>query len=190
MDLQRFTFLSNPLVPIMGRMPRFPTAPDFWRRRARIGGEPDRRKPVQDFATQFTPWSALAGGVLIGLSAVMLMAVNGRIAGLTGIVNGVIPPLSPGWPWRAAFLAGAILAPGLWLLVSGRSIEIGVPVSTVALVAGGLIVGVGVTYGSGCTSGHGVCGIARLSPRSIVATCVFMATAVATVFVTRHVIGL
>ncbi len=145
---------------------------------------------MQEFATPFTPWSALAGGVLIGLSAVLLMAVNGRIAGLTGIVNGVIPPLSPDWTWRAAFLAGAILAPALWFLAVGTAIEIAVPVSTIALIAGGLIVGVGVTYGSGCTSGHGVCGIARLSPRSIVATCVFMAASVATVFVTRHVIGL
>jgi uncharacterized membrane protein YedE/YeeE len=139
-------------------------------------------------ATLFTPWSSLAGGALIGLAAVLLMAFLGRIAGMTGILSGVVPPGASDWPWRAAFLAGAITAPALIVALGGQ-VEFDVPVSTAALVAGGLIVGIGVTYGSGCTSGHGVCGIARLSPRSIVATLVFMAAAFATVFVVRHVIG-
>jgi uncharacterized membrane protein YedE/YeeE len=139
-------------------------------------------------ATLFTPWSSLAGGALIGLAAVLLMAFLGRIAGMTGILSGVVPPGASDWPWRAAFLAGAITAPALIVALGGQ-VEFDVPVSTAALVAGGLIVGIGVTYGSGCTSVHGVCGIARLSPRSIVATLVFMAAAFATVFVVRHVIG-
>ncbi|MBO6718242.1 MAG: YeeE/YedE family protein [Rhizobiaceae bacterium] len=130
----------------------------------------------------------MAGGILIGLSAVLLMALHGRIAGMTGILAAVLPPLSTDWQWRAAFLAGAIVAPMLYVAAGG---EIGfqVPPSTAMLVAGGLVVGVGVIYGSGCTSGHGVCGIARLSPRSITATAVFMLATFATVFIVRHVIG-
>ena len=139
-------------------------------------------------ATQFTPFLSLAGGVLIGIAAVLLMAVHGRIAGMTGILAGIIPPVSADWPWRAAFLIGAILAPAVYTGVGG-SIAFSVPVSASALVVGGLIVGVGVTLGSGCTSGHGVCGMARLSPRSILATCVFMATTAITVFVIRHLMG-
>lgn len=141
-----------------------------------------------DTITQFTPWLSMAGGILIGLSAVLLMALHGRIAGMTGILAAVLPPLSTDWQWRAAFLAGAIVAPMLYVAAGG---EIGfqVPPSTAMLVAGGLVVGVGVIYGSGCTSGHGVCGIARLSPRSITATAVFMLATFATVFIVRHVIG-
>ncbi|QDY99113.1 YeeE/YedE family protein [Nitratireductor mangrovi] len=138
--------------------------------------------------TEFTPLLSLAGGVLIGLSAVFLMLLHGRIAGMTGILAGVVPPLPVDWPWRAAFLAGAALAPFVFI-VAGGIVPFAVPVSTLALVVGGLIVGVGVTYGSGCTSGHGVCGIARLSPRSITATIVFMIAAFATVYVVRHVFG-
>ena len=139
-------------------------------------------------ATQFTPFLSLAGGVLIGIAAVLLMAVHGRIAGMTGILAGIIPPVSADWPWRAAFLIGAILAPAVYT-GAGGSIAFSVPVSASTLVVGGLIVGVGVTLGSGCTSGHGVCGMARLSPRSILATCVFMATTAITVFVMRHLMG-
>ena len=138
--------------------------------------------------TEFTPWLSLGGGVLIGLSAILLMALHGRIAGMTGILSGVIPPLAADWPWRAAFLAGAILAPMAFVLAGG-TIPFAVPVSSPTLAIGGLIVGVGVYFGSGCTSGHGVCGMARLSPRSIVATLVFMASTFATVFVMRHMIG-
>lgn len=138
--------------------------------------------------TEFTPIASLVGGALIGFSAVLLMALHGKIAGMTAIVAGVLPPVSSDWGWRAAFLVGAMLAPAV-IVTLGGSVPFAVPVSTVALIAGGIIVGVGVTYGSGCTSGHGVCGIARLSPRSIVATVVFMATTFATVYVVRHVIG-
>jgi uncharacterized membrane protein YedE/YeeE len=138
--------------------------------------------------TEFTPWMSLAGGILIGLSAVLLMALHGRIAGMTAILAGIIPPVPVDWAWRAAFLAGAVIAP-LAYIATGNTIEFAVPISTTALVIGGVIVGIGVTYGSGCTSGHGVCGMARLSPRSIVATLVFMVFAIATVYVVRHVIG-
>lgn len=138
--------------------------------------------------TEFTPWASLAGGALIGLAAVLLMALHGRIAGMTGILFGVVPPVARDWAWRAAFLAGAVAAPAIWLM-TGREIAFDVPVSTPAMVIGGLIVGVGVTYGSGCTSGHGVCGMARLSPRSIVATLVFMATTFVTVYAVRHIAG-
>lgn len=139
--------------------------------------------------TAFTPVASLLGGTLIGLSAVLLMAFHGRIAGMTGILSGLLPPLSSDWAWRAAFLAGAVLAPMLVLGLSGHEVPFASPVPLPWVVIGGLIVGVGVYFGSGCTSGHGVCGMARLSPRSIVATATFMASAVATVFVIRHVMG-
>jgi uncharacterized membrane protein YedE/YeeE len=139
--------------------------------------------------TEFTPLASLFGGALIGLSAVLLMAFHGRIAGMTGILTGVMPPMSSDWAWRAAFVAGAIAAPALVLTLSGQTIPFDSPVPTPWIIIGGLIVGGGVYFGSGCTSGHGVCGIARLSPRSIAATATFMATATATVFVVRHVLG-
>ena len=138
--------------------------------------------------TEFTPWQSLIGGALIGLSAVLLMALHGRIAGMTAIIGGVLPPLSSDWQWRAAFLVGAIVAP-LVFLAAGGEIGFAVPPGTGMLIAGGFIVGIGVTYGSGCTSGHGVCGMARLSPRSIAATAVFMAATFVSVYVIRHVIG-
>ena len=138
--------------------------------------------------TDFTPLQSLLGGALIGLSAVLLMAFHGRIAGITGIVSGVIPPLAGDWPWRAAFLVGSGLVP-LCYVLAGGTVEFSVPVSTLALIGGGVLVGIGVHFGNGCPSGHGICGIARLSPRSIVAVLTFMATAFATVFVVRHVIG-
>jgi uncharacterized protein len=139
--------------------------------------------------TEFTPLMSLVGGTLIGLSAVLLMAFNGRIAGMTGILTGMLPPVSNDWPWRAAFIAGAIAAPILVVSLSSQTIGFDSPVPTPWLAISGLIVGVGVYFGSGCTSGHGVCGMARLSPRSIAATAVFMATTAATVFVSRHVLG-
>lgn len=141
------------------------------------------------FETEFTPWLSLGGGILIGSAAVLLMALQGRIAGMTGILTGVIPPVATDWAWRAAFLVGAILAPALFIAAGGH-VEFAVPPSTIALIIGGLIVGVGVYFGSGCTSGHGVCGMARLSPRSIAATAVFMLAAFVTVFVTRHLLGM
>lgn len=138
--------------------------------------------------TEFTPLLSLTGGILIGLSAVLLMWLNGRIAGMTGILAGILPPFEADWLWRAAFTAGAIVSPLIWIAL-GNSIEFGIPVSTTALIIGGLIVGVGVTYGGGCTSGHGVCGMARLSPRSIIATITFMIATFITVYVMRHVWG-
>ncbi len=142
------------------------------------------------FVTEFTPWASLFGGVLIGLSAVLLMLVAGRIMGATGVLAGLMAPASQDdIAWRSALLLGMITAPAVYWLATGGMPEITVPVSTPMLLIGGFIVGVGVTFGSGCTSGHGVCGMARLSPRSIAATLTFMATTAATVFVIRHVIG-
>jgi uncharacterized membrane protein YedE/YeeE len=138
--------------------------------------------------TDFTPIQSLTGGILIGLSAVLLMALHGRVAGMTGILSGVIPPVATDWPWRAAFLAGAVVAPVIYL-AAGGVIPFGVPVTTGALVLGGLLVGIGVHFGNGCPSGHGICGLARFSPRSLAAVLTFMLTAFATVFIIRHVIG-
>lgn len=139
--------------------------------------------------TEFTPWLSLFGGSLIGLAAVLLMAFHGRIAGMTGILSGLVPPFSNDWGWRAAFLAGAVGAPALIVAMTGYTIPFESPTSAPWLVVGGLIVGVGVYFGSGCTSGHGVCGMARVSPRSIVATLTFMVSTAITVFVIRHLIG-
>ena len=138
--------------------------------------------------TDFTPIQSLIGGMMIGLSAVFLMALHGRVAGMTGILTGIIPPAAPDWPWRAAFLAGAVVAPVIYL-AAGGVIPFDVPVSTAALVLGGLLVGIGVHFGNGCPSGHGICGLARFSPRSLAAVLTFMLAAFATVFVVRHVIG-
>ena len=123
---------------------------------------------------------------MIGLSATLLMAVHGRIAGLTGILSGVLPPFATDWAWRAAFLAGAALAPFV-LVLANYPIAFATPTPTPLLIIGGIIVGFGVKLGSGCTSGHGICGIARLSPRSIAATIIFMAATAVTVFIIRHV---
>jgi uncharacterized protein len=138
--------------------------------------------------TEFTPYASLIGGILIGLGAVILMAFNGRIAGMTAMLGGVLEPKSPDSPWRLAFLAGAIAAP-LTATLLGAEFSFASPTTGVLLAIGGVIVGVGVTYGSGCTSGHGVCGLARLSPRSLVATLTFMATTFATVTLIRHGFG-
>lgn len=137
--------------------------------------------------TQFTPLHSLAGGALIGAAAVLLMLVHGRIMGATGILSGLIAPASAGQRgWRAAFVAGAVSAPVLWLLATGTMPQITIPVGTASLVIGGLIVGAGATLANGCTSGHGVCGMARGGRRSIAATLSFMATAFLTVFLIRH----
>lgn len=136
----------------------------------------------------FTPWSALAGGVLIGLAAALLVLLNGRIAGISGIVGGLLTPKSGDVGWRLAFVAGLVLAPVLWLAVAALPpirIEAGYPL----LIVAGLVVGFSTRYGTGCTSGHGVCGISRLSPRSIVATLIFMTAGFVTVFIVRHLLG-
>lgn len=140
--------------------------------------------------TTFTPFASLLGGALIGLAAVILMATHGRIAGISGILSGLLPPGAADRAWRAAFVAGAVGAPMLIVMLSGNAaIAFESPVPAPWLVVGGLIVGIGVQFGSGCTSGHGVCGMARLSARSIAATLTFMATTTVTVFVVRHVLG-
>ena len=132
----------------------------------------------------------LLGGVMIGLSAVMLLAINGRIAGISGIAAGLTRlPWKQDAYWRLAFLAGLLLGPLVAMALSGGNL-IGAPLaSPVVLVAAGLLTGIGTALGGGCTSGHGVCGLARLSPRSLVATVLFMAVAIVTVVVTRHVVG-
>ena len=140
--------------------------------------------------TSFTPISSLAGGALIGLSAVMLMGFLGRIAGVSGIVGGLISGAAlKERGWRLAFIIGMIAAPLPFLALTGALPTISVPPTMPMLAIGGLSVGVGVYFGSGCTSGHGVCGLARVSPRSIAATLTFMAATAATVFVIRHIIG-
>lgn len=139
--------------------------------------------------TEFTPIASLAGGALIGLAAVMLMAFNGRIMGASGIAANLITRPDKETPWRAAFIAGVLLALPVWALVLGDAPAIAITDNTPLLVSGGLIVGVGTRMGSGCTSGHGVCGLSRLSVRSLAAVATFMLTAFATVFVMRHVAG-
>lgn len=136
----------------------------------------------------FTPWTALAGGVLIGTASAIFVLFNGRIAGITGILGGLFKPRRRDIGWRLAFITGLMIAPLAWLLFAPLpAIEINA--SNALLAAAGLIVGIGTRYASGCTSGHGVCGISRLSPRSIIATLAFMATGVLTVYVARHVLG-
>ena len=140
--------------------------------------------------TVFTPWASLSGGVLIGVASTLLMLTLGRIMGATGVLAGLFQPASgQDFAWRAALLAGMVSGPGLVWAISGEMPAIEIPISTLALILGGLIVGLGVTFGSGCTSGHGVCGMARLSPRSIVATITFMIFTGLTVYLMRHVIG-
>ncbi len=136
----------------------------------------------------FTPLASLFGGSLIGLAAVLLMAAIGRIMGATGILSAAVFA-EDDRAWRWAILAGMVSGPGLYLLLTGNWPEITVPVSTLSLIVGGVLVGIGVSYGSGCTSGHGVCGLARLSPRSFAAVLTFMAATAITVYVVRHVVG-
>lgn len=137
----------------------------------------------------FTPISAAIGGVLIGLSAVLLMLSTGRIAGVSGIFAGLINPQTGDRTWRAAFIAGLIVAPITAMLLGYAVPMPQMPGSYVTIVAGGFLVGFGARLGSGCTSGHGICGIARLSPRSIAATGVFMVAAIVVVALTHHLLG-
>ncbi len=140
--------------------------------------------------TEFTPLSSLAGGALIGLSAVLLMAFNGRIAGISGIVSRLFPPYEDGGlTMRLAFVAGLIIAPLLVMAVIGRRPEQVVSGNFALMTVAGACVGFGSVFGSGCTSGHGVCGLSRLSARSLVATMTFMTTAALVVLVLRHVVG-
>ena len=136
----------------------------------------------------FTPWSALIGGVIIGLAAALLVLVNGRVAGISGIIGGMLRPKAGEFGWRLAFTAGLLLAPLAYAMAGPRApitIDAGYPI----LIVAGLLVGIGTRYAGGCTSGHGVCGLSRLSPRSLAATLSFMAAGFATVYVVRHLIG-
>ena len=140
--------------------------------------------------TEFTPLASLAGGALIGLAAVLLMLLQGRIAGVSGILARLLPPYGGrNVGDDLAFVAGLVAAPIIFQAATGAAVAQTVSQNLPLMVAAGLIVGLGTGWGSGCTSGHGVCGIARLSLRSIVATAVFMATAIVTVYLARHVIG-
>ena len=136
----------------------------------------------------FTPWTALSGGVLIGIAAALFILLNGRIAGITGVIGGLFNPTTHDVAWRIFFTLGLIVAPCIWLLFA-RLPEIRIESSFGLLCAAGLIVGYGARLGSGCTSGHGVCGLSRLSPRSIIATLTFMSAGFLTVFILRHLIG-
>ncbi len=136
----------------------------------------------------FTPWASLAGGLIIGIAAAMFIMLNGRIAGISGVLGGLLTPARGDVSWRVAFVAGLVGAPLLYALAAELprpQIDAGYG----ALIVAGLLVGVGTRYGSGCTSGHGVCGISRLSPRSLAATATFMAAGFFTVFVLRHLVG-
>lgn len=141
---------------------------------------------------EFTPWSALAGGLLIGLSAALLIALLGRVAGISGITGPLlqVPTWSSvkQWGWRLAFILGMVSAPLVWQL-SAPLPDMQMPSNPLVIIAAGLLVGFGTRMGSGCTSGHGVCGLSRLSVRSLAATITFMATGAITVFVIRHVIA-
>ncbi len=141
----------------------------------------------------FTPWSALAGGALIGLASAIFVLFNGRIAGISGIIGGLIRPRAihlstSDISWRIAFIAGLIIAPLIWQLFTALP-NMQIDSSYVTLAIAGLITGFGTRCGSGCTSGHGVCGISLLSPRSIVATLVFMSAGFVTVYISRHLLG-
>lgn len=138
---------------------------------------------------QFTPLPALLGGALIGLSTSALLALNGRIAGISGIVGHLLRPAPRDTLWRLLFLAGLLTGGVLLRLFMPTAFPTTLPRSPATLIVAGLLVGYGARLGGGCTSGHGVCGIGRRSPRSLLATVVFMATGMATVFVTEHLLG-
>ena len=137
----------------------------------------------------FTPWPALVGGLLIGLATAMFVLLNGRIAGISGVLGGLLKPLAGDLLWRVAFIAGLIVAPLVYTLVSVVP-AVQIDAEYGALIAAGLLVGVGTRYGGGCTSGHGVCGLSRLSLRSLVATATFMGAGFVTVFAMRHLLSI
>ena len=138
--------------------------------------------------THFTPWAALAGGVLLGLASALFVLLNGRILGISGIVGGLLRPRAGDLGWRLAFVLGMLVAPGLYWLVVGPT-QPRIDATWGMVVMAGLLVGVGTRYGSGCTSGHGVCGLGRLSKRSAASVAVFMLFGFVTVFVLKHVAG-
>ena len=136
----------------------------------------------------FTPWSSLFGGLLIGLAAAMFVLLNGRVAGISGVLGGLLTPLRGDVLWRVAFVGGIVVAPVLYSLFLVLP-PVQIDADYAALIAAGLLVGVGTRYGAGCTSGHGVCGLSRLSLRSLAATVTFMGAGFATVFFLRHVLS-
>lgn len=143
--------------------------------------------PMIDWAN-FTPWASLAGGLLIGLTTSMFVLINGRVAGISGILGGLLRPVKKDILWRIAFLSGLVLAPlayGLFVVLPTVRIE----ANNQLLILAGLLVGLGTRYGSGCTSGHGICGLARLSPRALVATIAFMSAGFVVVYIMRHLIN-
>ena len=137
----------------------------------------------------FTPVSGFFGGLLIGIASVLLLWAAGRIAGISGIVGGLLVRPSGDTPWRIAFIAGLLIGGAIYIAVTGRPFVVELQAGWPMMIVAGLLVGFGTRMGGGCTSGHGVCGIGRLSMRSIVATVTFMAVAIATVFVVRHLLG-
>jgi uncharacterized membrane protein YedE/YeeE len=136
----------------------------------------------------FTPWASLAGGILIGLATALLLLANGRVAGISGILGGLLRPSRGDIAWRVTFILGLFVAPLVWLTMRAMP-PAQIDHSPALLTVGGLLVGIGTRFGNGCTSGHGVCGIARLSPRSLLATVCFLTAGFVTVFVVRHVLG-
>ncbi len=136
----------------------------------------------------FTPLSGLVGGLLIGLAVTMLLLLNGRIGGISGIVGGLLTLKAPEVGWRAAFVVGLLVGAFTYMVATGNADIVTVQATPLAIVVGGLLVGFGTRLGSGCTSGHGLCGLARFSRRSVVATAVFFGVAILTVFLTRHVL--
>lgn len=136
----------------------------------------------------FTPWTSLLGGVLIGLAAAAFVLLNGRIAGVSGLLGGLLRPARGDLGWRIAFIAGLAFAPLVYRLVRALP-AVTIEADTGTLIVAGLLVGIGTRYGAGCTSGHGVCGLSRLSPRSLVATLAFMLAGFATVAVVRHLLA-
>ncbi|HWI82030.1 YeeE/YedE family protein [Ramlibacter sp.] len=136
----------------------------------------------------FTPWASLAGGLMIGLAAALFVLLSGRLLGISGILGGLLAPRAGDARWRLAFLAGLLVAPTVWALFAPPAVP-RVHAGGAVLLVAGLLVGWGTRYGSGCTSGHGVCGLSRLSPRSLAATLAFMAAGFATVYVVRHLLA-
>ncbi|KRD27491.1 YeeE/YedE [Acidovorax sp. Root267] len=136
----------------------------------------------------FTPWTALVGGLILGLTTAAFVLLHGRILGISGILGGLLPPRGNDTAWRMAFALGLLAAPLLYRLTVGMT-EVRIDASWGMVVLAGLLVGVGTRYGSGCTSGHGVCGLSRLSPRSLVATLAFMGAGFATVYAIRHLLA-
>ena len=138
----------------------------------------------------FTPWASLAGGVILGVASAMFILLNGRVLGISGILGGLLPPKLGDSVWRIAFLLGMFSAPLVFTAIAptGFATSPRIDASEMAVIAAGLLVGIGTRYAGGCTSGHGVCGLSRLSPRSLVATLSFMGAGFITVYLLRHVV--